>query len=283
MIAKQRESFGPMSARDLPANDQWPGLPEEIRSREDFKKWIDGYDTAIRHVDDHVGLLMDTLEKQGILEETMIIISADHGENQGELNIYGDHQTADYITSRIPCIIAGAQIKKGHVDDDFHYQIDLGPTLTELVGGEQREKWDGESFLPVLTEGVSSGRPYVVVSQAAWSCQRAVRFEQWMLIRSYHHGLKDFSDIMLFDVKNDPHETTDVAEKYPEIVGEGMKLLEEWVSTQMLESDSSTDPMWHVIHEGGPFHTRGELKRYLRKLRSEGRHKAAEKLAQSYS
>ncbi|QGH33583.1 sulfatase-like hydrolase/transferase [Gracilibacillus salitolerans] len=282
IIAKQRESFGPMSARELPARNQWPNLPEEISCREDFKRWIDGYDTAIRHVDDHVGQLLQALEEEGILEETTIIISADHGENQGELNIYGDHQTADHITSRVPLIMAGPDIKHGHIDEEFHYQIDLGPTLVELVGAEPRERWDGTSFLPTITKGEAAGRDYLVVSQAAWSCQRGVLYDNWMLIRTYHDGLKDFPDLMLFDIENDPHETTNLVEKKPEVVAKGLRLLDEWVAEQMITSDSPTDPMWNVIQEGGPFHTRGNFNNYVKKLRNEGREDAAEILAKRH-
>jgi choline-sulfatase len=284
IIAKHRESYGPMSARDLPSGKQWPGLPEEITCREDFKKWIDGYDTAIRYVDEHIGKILNALEEQGILDETIIIISADHGENQGELNVYGDHQTADHITGRIPCIVAGPGIKEGHVDEDFHYQIDFGPTFVELVGGKPSGKWDGESFLPALTKGESAGRPYLVISQQAWSCQRAVRFDNWILIRTYHDGLKEFPDLMLFDVENDPHETTNLVDERPEVVAKGLRLLDEWVANQMRTSDSPIDPMWNVIHEGGPFHTREDfsLDRYLEKLRKQGRNAAADRLERRY-
>ena len=41
------------------------------------------------------------LEKAGVLDDTVIMISSDHGESQGELNVWGDHQTADNITCRI--------------------------------------------------------------------------------------------------------------------------------------------------------------------------------------
>ncbi|MGM7702758.1 sulfatase family protein [Pseudalkalibacillus sp. Hm43] len=278
IIAQHQESYGPMSARNVPAGNQWPDLPQEIRSRADFKRWIDGYDTAIRYVDDHVGKILNALEEQGVLEETTIIISADHGENQGELNVYGDHQTADHITSRIPLIMSGPGIRRRQVDEEFHYQVDLGPTLVEMAGGKQRGKWDGRSFLPALKEGKSAGRPYLVVSQAAWSCQRSVRFDNWMLIRTYHDGLKDFPDLMLFDIENDPHETTNLAEERPDIVGRGMVLLDEWVAEQMAISDYPTDPMWNVIHEGGPYHTRGELSMHVDKLRKEDRHEAADRL-----
>jgi choline-sulfatase len=271
-----------MSAREVPAGYQWPELPHEITCRADFKRWIDGYDVAIRYVDEQVGRLLEALEAEGVLDETIVMISADHGENQGELNVYGDHHTADHLTSRVPCIIAGPGIRQGHVDEGFHYQIDLGPTLVELAGGERRDKWDGSSFLPALTHGKAAGRPYLVISQAAWSCQRAVRFEHWILIRTYHAGLKDFPDLMLFDLDKDPHETTDVAAERPDAVGQGIQLLEAWVADQLVTSDYPTDPMWHVIHEGGPFHTRGQFAPYLKRLRKAGRHDAADRLEQRH-
>ncbi|MBD2846612.1 sulfatase [Paenibacillus sp. IB182496] len=285
IIAAQRERYGTMSARDLPLGRQWPNLPAEIASRADFKRWIDGYDTAIRHVDDHVGLLLEALEARGLLEDTVIVVSADHGENQGELNIYGDHQTADHITSRIPLIVAGPRIAEGRVDEDLHYNIDLGPTLVELAGGAQRQGWDGESFLPALTGsegdegGEQKGRPYLVVSQMAWSCQRAVRFDQWMLIRTYHDGLKELPPLMLFDVERDPHETRNLADERPQEVAKGLRLLDEWLTERMYEADSPVDPMWQVIREGGPYHTRGLLDDYLQRLRETGREAAAERLA----
>ncbi|WP_153464298.1 sulfatase [Sediminibacillus terrae] len=284
MIAEHRDSFGPYSARDLPPVRQWPGIPEEIRDRDDFKAWIDGYDTAIRYVDEHIGKIIDQLEKQEILEETIIIISADHGENQGELNVYGDHQLADHITCRIPFIISGPDIASGLVDEDLHYQIDVGPTLAELAGGKQREKWDGQSFLPAIIDGKSSGRPHLVVSQCAWSCQRGVRFDHWMLIRTYHDGLKELPDFMLFDIEKDPHETNNLIDEHPEVVAKGLRILDEWVTEQMKTSDSPVDPMWSVIHEGGPFHTRDDLDldRYLQKLYKEGRNEPAVRLEQRY-
>lgn len=277
-IEAQKKSYGPMSSLDVPAGNQWPNLPSEIHNREDFKRWIDGYDTAIRYVDDHIGLLIEELEAQGILEETVIIISADHGENQGELNVYGDHQTADYITMRIPLIIAGGPVAKGHVDEDLHYNIDLGPTLVELAGGKVSPRWDGQSFLPALLERKSCGRPYLVLTQAAWSVQRAVRFDDYLLIRTYHDGLKDFPDFMLFDVKHDPHETTNLADERPDLVGKGMVLLDQWVTEQMLKADSPIDPIWQVIHEGGPYHTRGKYSAFVKKLREQGRNEAADRL-----
>jgi len=56
-------------------------------------------------MDDHIGMILAALEAAGVGDDTAILVSADHGENQGELNVYWDHQTADQITARVPLII----------------------------------------------------------------------------------------------------------------------------------------------------------------------------------
>lgn len=286
IIQQHRASYGPHSARELqewgPNQGRFPRVPADISSRADFKQWIDAYDTGIKYADDHVGQILDALQAEGVLDDTIVIISADHGENQGELNVYGDHQTADAITCRVPLIVAGPGIQQGHVDTGFHYQVDLAPTITQMVGGEPASRWDGQSFLPALTAGKPAGRPYLVTSQGAWACQRGVLFDNWLLLRTYDPGLKDFPDIMLFDLEHDPHETKNLADERPEIVNQGIRLLEEWYTEMMQTSTSATDPMWHVIREGGPLHARGRLEFYQRILRETGREDCAERLEQRY-
>lgn len=93
---------------------------------------IDGYDCGVRYMDEHIGKIISNLEKQGVLDETIIVITADHGENLGELGIYGEHGTADHATCRIPMIIRWPGMLKQHVDHGLHYNIDLIPTLAEL-------------------------------------------------------------------------------------------------------------------------------------------------------
>ncbi len=291
IIDAQRQSYGPHSAHDLYEygpydTKQWPRVPAEIASVADWKKWIDGYDTGIRYADDHVGQLLNLLADQGVLGDTLVIVSADHGENQGELNVYGDHQTADHWTCRVPLIVAGPGIPQGHVDSGLHYHLDLAPTVTEMVGGAAGEMWDGVSFLPALRGQDSwreAGRDFVVVSQGAWACQRAARWDRWMLIRTYHDGLKDFPESMLFDLENDPHEQRNLASEKPEIVERGLTYLHNWYEAMMAVSTSPEDPMWEVIQEGGPFHTRGRLERYAEILENTGRAEAARRMRERHA
>lgn len=255
------------------------GNPDQIDSPEAMKWWIDGYDTAIRYVDTHVGYLLKLLAEKGVLDDTMIIISADHGENQGELNIWGDHQTADSITCRIPLIVRQPGGRQGMpVDGALHYHFDWAATLIELTGGTVPENWDGRPFTTAFQERREAGRPYLVTSQQTWSCQRGVRFDNYMLLRSYHDGYKAIEPIMLWDLAADPHEQNDLAPERPDLVQKGLALLAEWYGEMALTSEHNVDPMMTVLREGGPFHTRGMLPNYLQRLRTTGRAHHAERL-----
>ena len=69
------------------------------------RKMFDGYDCGVLVADDYVGRILNLLADLGVDDETVVMLSGDHGENLGEMNVYGDHQTADQITTRIPMIL----------------------------------------------------------------------------------------------------------------------------------------------------------------------------------
>ncbi len=289
LIEEHRRSYGPHSAQDLHhdhmtgvAFDSPPRTPDEIRDREDFERWIDGYDVGIRYADEYVGKLLDLLEEKGIRDETLIIISADHGENQGELNVYGDHQLADEWTCRIPLIVAGPEIEPG-IDDGLHYNLDLPPTITELINGDVPTGWDGRSFATSLINGDDVGREVLVFSQGTWTCQRAVRWDDWLLLQTYHDGWREIEPLALFDLAEDPHETTNLAESEPAVVERGLSLLQRWHTDRMIENATGeaggipetprelADPLLEVIREGLPYYQRGSREEYADRLDETGR------------
>ncbi len=274
-IEQHRAGYGPHSAREVGGwgpNDtvRWPRLPKDIGSLDDYRKWIDGYDAGIRYADMFVGRVMDKLEELGIADETAILVSSDHGENQGELNIYGDHHTADTITSRVPCILRWPGTEATTLTG-LYYQSDVAATILDLWGMDVPEGWDGSSFAEEIRAGEGAGRNALVASQCCWSCQRMVRWDNWSLIRTYDTGLKQFPAVMLFDVEADPHLLHDLAKEKPEVRNQGLALLEHWHSEMMQTSDSNIDPMWNVIREGGPYHTRDAVPAYSKILRETGR------------
>jgi hypothetical protein len=138
--------------------------------------------------------------------------------------------------------------------------------------------WQGRSFAKGLSGGGKLGRDELVLSMMAWSCQRAVRWGDWLLMRVYDDGLKAVPEVMLFDVARDPHELRDLAGQRPEVVNEGLARLERWTQDQLAASPDRVDPLQIVQAEGGPYHTRDDLKPYCQRLRETGRAKCAEEL-----
>jgi choline-sulfatase len=259
----------------------FPRLPAQLDSMDAVKRWIDGYDVGIRYADDHAGRLLNALSDVGVLDETIVMVSSDHGENQGELNVWGDHQTADQITCRVPLIVRVPGIAAGpRVDRGLHYQYDWAATLVEMVGGTVPDNWDGEPFTHAFRSGQERGRDFLVVSQNAWSCQRSVRFGDHICMRTFHDGYKMLDPVMLYNLSEDPHEQHNLAIEQPEVVHQALSKLDEWYCHMALTSTHDTDPMMTVLREGGAFHTRGMLPRYLERLCATGRAQHARHLAE---
>lgn len=265
------ESYGPHSAQDphhFDAHD-WelsPRIPRQIDSMAAAKQWFDGYDTGVRYADQHVGQLLAALADAGVLDQTLVVVSADHGESLGELNVWGDHQTADAITCRVPLIMRGPDVPT-RVDDALRYHFDWAATLVEMAGGDVPESWDGQSF----ATGNTDGRPYLVLSQAAWSCQRAVRVDDWLYIRTYDAGLKPLPPELLFNLAEDPHEEHDLSAAQPEVTEMAKALLHDWHAAMIERDDTHVDPMVTVLREGGPFYTRDRYTAFTKHLRETGR------------
>jgi choline-sulfatase len=299
-LARHRATVGPHTAQEINMYDPhipeaFPRQPGCLKDMDALRQMIDGYDTAIRYTDDAVGRIVEILKAAGVYEDTAIIISADHGENQGELGIYGEHGTADSATCRIPLIIKWPGMESNRVAG-FCYNVDLAPTMVDLLQGYASPLWNGQSLVPALKGEEASLREELVISQCAHVCQRSVLWKDWLYVRTYHDGFRLFPQEMLFNLATDPHETEDLATVHTEVCQEGAWRLSRWHDAQMQqmakECSDVVDPLWTVIHEGGPFHARltspgnpgspAGLAAYLDYLESTGRSDGAARLRAKY-
>ncbi len=173
-------------------------------------------------------------------------------------------------------LLRGPGVEGGRVNNGLHYETDVGATLVELAGGEVPGHWDGRSFAEDFRRGDDGGRDYVVFSQNAWACQRSVRWDDHVFMRTYHTGLKQLPARLTFNVADDPHELNDLTDARPELADHGQALIEQWTAEQMESSESNVDPLWTTMHEGGPYHIREVVGSYLPHLRRTGRAHHAE-------
>lgn len=269
IFAKHHEQAGPHCAQEIGmysdrVNEQkFPRQPGRLDNLDDVKRLFDGYDLGIHYADQAVGKMIALLKEKGLYEDTAIIVSTDHGENMGEFGIYAEHGTADNSTCRLPMIVKWPGGMKDHVDNGFHYNLDLVPTLSDLIQYKHPSKyWDGVSYADTLLHGKEVGHKELFLSQMAHVCQRSVRKDDYLYIRTYHDGYHFFPKHMLFNIKEDPHLVHNIVDEIPEVKLECESALFAWVDEQMMKMKIKQDPLWIVLEEGGPFHANGNLKQY---------------------
>jgi choline-sulfatase len=296
ILQEHRKMSSPHGAQEIMmyTNEPIPQYPKhqgEIRNMEELKYFFDGYDSGVKYADEQIGIILDALKNKGIdIDDLAIIVTADHGENLGELGLYAEHATADNITCKVPMIIKWPECLKGHTDKGFHYSLDLLPTLADLFkgksagtemdakfipgsGGDQKPDWDGKSYFESLKTGKETGHDELILSQCAHVCQRSVRWDKYIYIRTYHDGYHLYPKEMLFNLDKDPYEQNNIAEERPELCKEGAHKLMNWHDKMMFTQPEgySNDPMWTVISEGGPTHAKGYLSQYCERLKKTGR------------
>jgi hypothetical protein len=156
----------------------------------------------------------------------------------------------------------------------------MAATMIDLAGGTVPDNCDFRSFAARFTaEQPAALHDELVLSQMAWSCQRSIRWGDWLCMRSYHDGYHGFPPVMLFDVVKDPHLQHDVAPQHPDVCNEALARLDRWMAAMLATAARPDDPMRTVLLEGGPLHTRGQLPAYLKRLRETGRSDGADLLA----
>jgi arylsulfatase A-like enzyme len=182
----------------------------------------DQYDASIREADDALGPFLDWLETSAHLEDTIVVITSDHGEEFWEHGQIGGHALSLHReVLMVPLVIAGPGIGSGRVSTPTGL-VDLVPTLLDLVGlpvpaaveGVSRasELWGVGS--PGAEPDRSEASPGKRVSEIDWQLSlRSVMTGDWHLIVDRRTGRS-----RLFAVPDDPREATDLAKEHEEVV-----------------------------------------------------------------
>jgi len=129
-----------------------------------------------------------------------------------------------------------------------------------------------------------------VTSNGSHTLQRGVRWDDWLLLETYHDGYNERLDReLLFDIERDPHEIKDLSSEFQDTVNSGRSILQWWHAERMREAARGqhggvpgaphgvTDPFWELLREGEPFHA-PDSETYVQRLLDTGRETAAERM-----
>jgi len=213
---------------------------------------INGYDASIAYTDSYVKVVLDELDRQGVLDDAAIIISADHGDAFGEHGIYSDHVCADECIHKIPFIIKWPGVSvANHSSDAFLYNLDLGPTLCDLLGIPVPEDWDGLSFRENIQGLPGADREYLVWDHGLYTIQRAIRTKTHLMVRTYDNFGYPFEPVELYNMINDPYQSKNIRNNQSDIVEHCNYLMAEWVQEQIMKNHFVSDPVEEILKERG--------------------------------
>ena len=225
-------------------------------SRDECRKTvIPTYMGLITELDDHIGRLMNFLEERGNLENTIIVLTSDHGDYLGD-HWLGEKELFYEEVARIPLIAVdpspAANGTRGAKDDRFVESIDLIPTFMELAGCEELpDHWlEGRSVAPLLHGEKDVEWRDAVFCECDYAIRHArntlnlgpedcrsymVRNERWKFV--LYEGFRP----QLFDLENDPGELNDLGDTadYVAVRREMSARLFEWMRKRKLRTSLS--------------------------------------------
>lgn len=197
------------------------------------------YAAMVSRLDQHVGAIVDQIEKLGLKDNTIIIFASDNGPTfhvgGADSEFFGSAQGRRGLKEevyeggiRVPMIARWpGHIAAGSSSDFATVLYDLFPTFLDVAQLPLEQKIDGVSLMPTLT-GTGEQKPhdYLYFEFASHGGQRALRQGNWKAVQT---GLKKHPDapVQLYDLANDPNESKDVAKEHPEIVQKLTKLMKE--------------------------------------------------------
>jgi arylsulfatase A-like enzyme len=126
----------------------------------------DRYDESIRSVDDGLGAFLAELERSGVLANTVVVITSDHGDEFGEHGRIGHEHSLQREVLEIPLLVAGPGIRPGTAAEPVGL-ADVVPTVLELLGLPARPS-DGRSLVPWLRGAGGSSRTEPCLSVLSW-------------------------------------------------------------------------------------------------------------------
>lgn len=168
------------------------------------------YYASITEIDEQFGRLLERVEAAGQMENTVVVLTSDHGEFLGAHGLYCKNIGAFEEAYNIPLVIAGPGVAQAAMTDARVGLQDVGQTLLELVGAQPLPAIDGRSFVSVLAnpqetatyqQGFAEyyGGRYIVTQRLVWD-------GDWKFV---HNGF-DFDE--LYNLSADPYEMNNLAQ-----------------------------------------------------------------------
>ena len=205
-----------------------PTFPAEVEARRKAAGFTDemlrtarhGYYAMVSEVDWQVGRILQALEDRGLADNTIVILTSDHGEWLGEHLRWGKGYPGADAVSRVPLVVRwpGGNLQSGRRVSEIVEALDVLPTLLQLAGIQVPPHLQGSSLLPLLKGAQEDPRASAMMEANGWKTLRTADFR---------YLVHDDGQEKLWDLRADPREYHDVSgdHRFGEAVSEHRRLL----------------------------------------------------------
>ena len=206
---------------------------------EHYRKWREHYYANISLIDEGIGKIISALETHGVIDDTLIIFTSDHGDALGDHGMPFKGFFYDCM-SRVPLIIRGPDIPAQQRAPGPVSIIDLVPLFYHACDAEPPDTLQGEDIRPLFKD------PTTTIRQAAF-CEIGGR----VMVRTERYKYAHYTDgsAELYDLENDPDEIVNRAgDAHLSHVEHDLKsrLLEHWIDNQKHQSNYVSAPQYWV-------------------------------------
>jgi arylsulfatase A-like enzyme len=205
----------------------WGYRGEDVLRPVDLEGLISLYDGEIADSDALVGEILSELERQGLVNRTVIILNSDHGEEFYDHGGYAHgHSFYDELI-RVPLIISGPAVETpGRMVETQVRLLDLLPTVCGIAGVPTPKEARGHSLVPFLRGEETEQLPaFSEVLNSSIFRKNALRQDSYKLIYDVDGGATE-----LYNWRTDPHEQVNLADQHPEMVEEMLAELKAWMA-----------------------------------------------------
>ncbi len=216
------------------------------------------YDGAIAYMDACIQRLLQRVEELGLAENTLIILTGDHGETLMDHECWFDHHGMYDCTLHVPLIMRHPSLPAGRRVSGYTLHQDLVPSVLELLGIDAGIDFDGRSVVPLARGERASNWSDFYITEATWMRKHGWRTPGWKLHVALEPDFHFKPLVELYNLVTDPNEDNNVAAEHPDVVTALQGRMERWIEKRTGETGNPapihTNLLWHGHQEiGGPF------------------------------
>lgn len=245
--------------------EPWWKHPLGMAARDTWLRTADGritdpeyitalYDQEVRYADAGVGEFVAALDTMGLGDNTLVVVTADHGESMTEHGIFFDHHGLYDCTLHVPLIARWpARLPRGLRLPPMLQVSDIAPTLLEAAGVPVPKTMEGRSFLPLLTgQETAGGHDRVISLECYWQAKWSLRTKRHKFILARGPDLYGNPPRELYDLEADPREERNIAAKQPDVAAAMEAELEGWIAERLQALGLGEDPVRAHVTLGHP-------------------------------